>query len=140
MFNLTVEEAHTFYVGEQGWLVHNAGTPNTGYTVKPSQTGLNMIRQHLSGDLSANFNDAMITRVENALKGGGQLVGADANFYLHEIKETTLMGKGMSYAEAHAAALKAYGHVEFDLYHPNVISSMPEEFGSKWFEHWGICR
>lgn len=24
MFNLTVDEAHTFYVGEQGWLVHNA--------------------------------------------------------------------------------------------------------------------
>ncbi|WP_424949461.1 hypothetical protein [Deinococcus sp.] len=23
MFNLTVDEAHTFYVGENGWLVHN---------------------------------------------------------------------------------------------------------------------
>ncbi|WP_420594231.1 polymorphic toxin-type HINT domain-containing protein [Deinococcus sp.] len=23
MFNLTVDEAHTFYVGEKGWLVHN---------------------------------------------------------------------------------------------------------------------
>ncbi|WP_156039542.1 hypothetical protein [Deinococcus marmoris] len=25
MFNLTVSEAHTFYVGQGGWLVHNAG-------------------------------------------------------------------------------------------------------------------
>ena len=25
MFNLTVSEAHTFYVGNNGWLVHNAG-------------------------------------------------------------------------------------------------------------------
>ena len=25
MFNLTVDEAHTFYVGTQGWLVHNGG-------------------------------------------------------------------------------------------------------------------
>ncbi|WP_343216600.1 hypothetical protein [Deinococcus aestuarii] len=29
MFNLTVDEAHTFYVGTQGWLVHNC----TPYTV-----------------------------------------------------------------------------------------------------------
>ena len=27
MFNLTVETAHTFYVGTQGWLAHNAGAP-----------------------------------------------------------------------------------------------------------------
>lgn len=27
MFNLTVSEAHTFYVGQNGWLVHNASWP-----------------------------------------------------------------------------------------------------------------
>ena len=27
MFNLTVETAHTFYVGQDGWLVHNASCP-----------------------------------------------------------------------------------------------------------------
>ncbi|WP_240741115.1 polymorphic toxin-type HINT domain-containing protein [Deinococcus sp. Arct2-2] len=27
MFNLTVSEAHTYYVGDQGWLVHNADAP-----------------------------------------------------------------------------------------------------------------
>lgn len=39
MFNLTVSEAHTYYVGQDGWLVHNAdgscgltflGTKNAG--------------------------------------------------------------------------------------------------------------
>ncbi|WP_235910277.1 polymorphic toxin-type HINT domain-containing protein [Deinococcus kurensis] len=39
MFNLTVSEAHTYYVGQEGWLVHNAngscgltflGTKNAG--------------------------------------------------------------------------------------------------------------
>ena len=27
MFNLTVSEAHTYYVGNDGWLVHNVGAP-----------------------------------------------------------------------------------------------------------------
>ncbi|WP_092263694.1 polymorphic toxin type 47 domain-containing protein [Deinococcus reticulitermitis] len=29
MFNLTVDEAHTFYVGNGGWLVHNQSRPTT---------------------------------------------------------------------------------------------------------------
>ena len=36
MFNLTVDEAHTFYVGQDGWLVHNAG----GSPVLPTATDL----------------------------------------------------------------------------------------------------
>ncbi len=31
MFNLTVDEAHTFYVGEKGWLVHNTSCPVNDY-------------------------------------------------------------------------------------------------------------
>ncbi len=32
MYNLTVEEAHTFFVGDSDWLVHNAGGPrNCGF-------------------------------------------------------------------------------------------------------------
>ncbi len=36
MFNLTVSEAHTFYVGQNGWLVHNVGNNGvvTFYTVQ----------------------------------------------------------------------------------------------------------
>ncbi|GAA5534078.1 hypothetical protein Dalu01_02486 [Deinococcus aluminii] len=30
MFNLTVSEAHTFYVGQDGWLVHNQNGPACG--------------------------------------------------------------------------------------------------------------
>lgn len=29
MFNLTVSEAHTLYVGNNDWLVHNATTPSS---------------------------------------------------------------------------------------------------------------
>lgn len=32
MFNLTVDTAHTFYVGQDGWLVHNQNNPKPPYT------------------------------------------------------------------------------------------------------------
>jgi hypothetical protein len=138
MYNLSVETAHTFYVGEGQWLVHNANGPKTPYTVNPTEAGLNTIRQHLSGDLSAPFNDDMISRIETAIKGGQKLTGADANFYLHEIKEATLMGKGLTYEQAHAKALKNYGLSEFDLYHPDVIQKNKGWFNDKWPKYWGI--
>jgi YD repeat-containing protein len=41
MFNLTVDEAHTFYVGQNGWLVHNCDdlTPVTNALERAIQTG-----------------------------------------------------------------------------------------------------
>lgn len=43
MFNLTVDEAHTFYVGEQGWLVHNTNCPSVRSVAdnspRPPRTG-----------------------------------------------------------------------------------------------------
>ncbi|WP_425147053.1 HNH/ENDO VII family nuclease [Deinococcus sp.] len=35
MYNLTVEVGHTFYVGEQGWLVHNANCLNLKFWNEP---------------------------------------------------------------------------------------------------------
>jgi Pretoxin HINT domain len=41
MFNLTVSEAHTFYVGNNGWLVHNINGPMYGpYQLTGGKTGL----------------------------------------------------------------------------------------------------
>jgi YD repeat-containing protein len=37
MFNLTVDTAHTFYVGSQGWLVHNATNPIRSEIPLPQQ-------------------------------------------------------------------------------------------------------
>ena len=109
-------------------------------SVKPTQEGLDTIKEHLSGDMQADFNDAMIDRIENTLKKGGKLEGPDAEFYRHELEESRLMQQGLDYDTAHNAALDKYGVTEFDLYHPDVIKEMPEWFGLAWFEYWGISR
>ncbi|MCM1259285.1 MAG: hypothetical protein NC307_15775 [Roseburia sp.] len=111
-----------------------------GNSVKPTKEGLDIIEKHLSGDMQADYNDAMIERIRNILKEGGELTGPDAEFYRHEIEETRLMNQGMDYNTAHGAALEKYGVTEFDLYHPDVIESMPEWFGSSWFDYWGISH
>ena len=56
--------------------------------------------------------------------------GADANFYLHEAAEATMMGRGLGYDAAHAAALNKYGVSPFSLYHPDVIQANPGLFNS----------
>ncbi len=111
-----------------------------GNSVKPTKEGLDIIEKHLSGDMQADYNDAMIERIKNILKERGELTGPDAEFYRHEIEETRLMNQGMDYDTAHGAALDKYGVTEFDLYHPDVIESMPEWFGSPWFDYWGISH
>jgi len=45
MFNLTVDEAHTFYVGQDGWLVHNTG----GKPPIDPKTGLPLVKDPASG-------------------------------------------------------------------------------------------
>ena len=109
-------------------------------SIKPTQEGLDTIKEHLSGDMQADFNDAMIDRIENTLKKGGKLEGPDAEFYRHELEESRLMQQGLDYDTDHNAALDKYGVTEFDLYHPDVIKEMPEWFGLAWFEYWGISR
>ena len=106
--------------------------------VKPTQEGLDTIKKHLSGDMQADFNDAMIARIEKTFKEGGKLEGPDAEFYRHELEEFRLMKQGLDYGTAHTAALDKYGVTEFDLYHPDVIKEMPKLFSPAWFEYWGI--
>jgi hypothetical protein len=36
MYNLTVAVAHTFFVGDEQWLVHNCGTSKTEPTLPPN--------------------------------------------------------------------------------------------------------
>ena len=80
----------------------------------------------------------MIDRVSEALDNGEELIGPDAEFYLHELEETRLMEQGLDYVNAHNSALEEFGVTEFDLYHPKVIKDMPEWFGTAWYEYWGI--
>ncbi len=80
----------------------------------------------------------MIQRLENALASGQKLLGADASFYLHELKEADLMAEGMSYNAAHGAALEYYGVSRFSVYHPDVIKSLSSWFNDLWKSFWGL--
>ena len=80
----------------------------------------------------------MIARLRTALKSGKALSGADANFYMHELTESKLMASGMSYEEAHQAALEAHGASPFSLYSPEVIKQFPEYFNQAYRDFWGL--
>ena len=114
------------------------GCEGRNSVIKPTQEGVDIITEHLSGDMQADFNDAMIRRIETVLQEGGELKGPDAEFYFHEIEEAGLMNQGLDYDAAHNAALDKYQVTEFDLYHPDVIKAMPEWFSPAWFEYWNI--
>jgi hypothetical protein len=79
-------------------------------------------------------------RLEIALARGRTISGGDASFYMHEVHEATLMGRGTPYDEAHNAALEKYGVSVFSVYHPDVIQAFPEYFNENWFRFWGLER
>lgn len=86
-------------------------------------------------------NTAMIDRLRSALSSGTRILGADASFYLHEISEATMMGRGgrgLTYDAAHAGALAKYGVSPFSVYHPEVIQALSGEFNSNWLRFWGL--
>jgi hypothetical protein len=67
-----------------------------------------------------------------------RLSGADANFYMHELTEKKLMDRGMSYPEAHEAALEAHGASRHSLYSPEVMKQFPEYFNQADRDFWGL--
>jgi hypothetical protein len=111
-----------------------------GRSIKVSEKGLTIVEQHLARPefAGAPQNAAMIARLRSALSGGSRVTGADASFYLHEVSEATMMGRGLSYDAAHAAALGKYGVSPFSVYHPEVIQAHPGFFNSNWAAFWRI--
>ncbi|WP_241020171.1 hemagglutinin repeat-containing protein [Burkholderia sp. Ac-20345] len=101
-------------------------------SVAVSKKGLEIVSSHLSqfGDDAANAG--MLQRLQSAFANGQSVTGADANFYLHELTESTLMRQGMSYDVAHAAAVTKYGVSPFQLYAPEVIDANPSLFNNAW--------
>lgn len=76
MFNLTVSEAHTFYVGTNGWLVHNQNGsqprfegPKPTYTVNPAhvpgQPGFRPNKTPLPADAAEVFRTAVPDNASN---------------------------------------------------------------------------
>ncbi len=101
-----------------------------------------LVEQHLAQfeEFPGEFpqNQAMLNRLKSALTQECEISGADLSFYYHELKEAELMASGLSYYEAHTAALQFYGVSPFSLYHPNVIKDFPDQFNKNWFDAWGI--
>jgi hypothetical protein len=113
----------------------------TNKEITVTQKGLDKVKNHISNNgFDAPENSAMINRIETALKNGEKITGADASYYMHELKESTLMSKGLSYEEAHVAALETYQVSPFSVYHPEVIQQNPSAWGKPWFNFWGIKK
>jgi RHS repeat-associated protein len=132
-------------IGATGaYLAGSQGGPGLGRladrTVFVSEKGLAIAEAHVARFGQVGYNTAMIERLRTALSQRNPISGADASFYLHEIREATLMGRGMEYAAAHCEALNRYGVSPFSVYHPQVIQAMPQQFGPSWFEFWKLPR
>ncbi|MDP5275123.1 RHS repeat-associated core domain-containing protein [Chengkuizengella axinellae] len=109
-----------------------------GKELNVSQKGLDIVKSHLSQFGDFPENTAMIRRLEDATANKKKISGADASFYMHEVSESTKMKKGIDYDTAHKEALQKYEVSPFSVYHPDVIKSMPENFGGAWKKFWGI--
>lgn len=109
-----------------------------GKELNVSQKGLDIVKSHLSQFGDFPENTAMIKRLEDAMANKKKILGADASFYMHEVSEATKMKKGIDYDTAHAEALQKYDVSPFSVYHPDVIKSMPENFGRAWKKFLGI--
>jgi hypothetical protein len=114
----------------------------SGREVTVTQEGLDIVSQHLSTfeEFPGEFpqNTMMLERLQSAMNAGERVSGADAVFYTHELVEARLMGAGMAYEDAHAAALSMYNVSPFSVYHPDVINALPELFNSSWRAFWGL--
>jgi hypothetical protein len=103
-----------------------------------TESDLSQVAEHLGrAELDPSpANDAMIQRIEQALQEGRALTEGETNFMTHELTEKGLMDRGMSYEEAHAAAMET--HPVFKNYDPEVIQQFPELFNSNWLRAWGL--
>ena len=106
--------------------------------VRISQKGLDLIVDHLAQFEDYAPNAGMIQRLQDAFAAGQKVTGADANFYLHEASEATMMARGLIYDVAHAAALEKFGVSNFSLYHPKIIQAFPALFNNAWRAFWGL--
>lgn len=107
-----------------------------GKEIKVTQKGLDILETHLKQFEAYGPNDAMISRLRSALAEGRTVSGADASFYLHEVSEATMMGRGMTYDAAHQAALTKFGVSPYSVYAPAVIQAFPGEFNANWSSFW----
>ena len=126
------------FIGDVGAAGLSLETSEASSGIQVSQKGLDLITEHLGRLDPADYNDAMIDRLRTAMQNGDRVFGPDADFYMHEANEATLMNRGLLYDEAHIQALERYGVTEFDLYHPEIIKTY--KFNEAWWNYWMIPR
>ena len=72
MFNLSVQTAHTFYVGTQGWLVHNCDPI--------SRSAGNLVAQQIRTTLNLGTNKRTIAYADIYIKGlEGRIIGVSGS-------------------------------------------------------------
>jgi RHS repeat-associated protein len=108
--------------------------------IRVSEKGLSLVESHLEQFGPVPQNQVMVSRLREALKSGSKVTGADASFYMHEASEATMMRRGLSYEQAHPAALQKYEVSPFSVYHPEAIQANPEAFNSSWRRFWETKR
>jgi hypothetical protein len=109
-----------------------------GKSLNVSEKGLAIVEQHLTQFGDVPQNTAMIGRLRAALTEGRAISGADASFYMHEVAEATMMGRGMTHGAAHSGALAKYGVSPFSVYHPEAVKEFSSAFNSNWTSFWGL--
>lgn len=76
-----------------------------------TESGIIVVTRHLA-QFDAVENNIMIGRLKKIASGELKATEIDMNFYKHELRESELMKKGMSYDEAHEKTLKEQGMYE----------------------------
>lgn len=105
--------------------------------LRVSEKGLGVVEGHLAQFGEVPENAAMVARLRGALESGTRISGADASFYLHELSEATMMGRGLS-TRRHTRAPSESCVSPFSVYHPEVIVANPAVFNANWLGFWGI--
>ncbi|HRJ87051.1 MAG TPA: RHS repeat-associated core domain-containing protein [Pyrinomonadaceae bacterium] len=100
--------------------------------------GLDIVKNHLARFGDDAGNSGMVRRLEDAIKSsGGRVTGADRNFYVHELKESTLFRRNLFTSdEAHKIALRWDNANPFSLYHRDVIRANPRIFNPNFMQYW----
>ncbi|GHT96973.1 hypothetical protein AGMMS49545_23470 [Betaproteobacteria bacterium] len=134
-YNLEVANAHTFFVGEDGVLVHNGRCPPSLRKqsaakggVQVTEKGIARVESHAAQFGNDPANAVMIERLR-----AGHATPQDLTFYMHELKESSLMRQGLSDRAAHLETLKWQGieykaGYEAKIYHPDAIRAGGSEF------------
>jgi hypothetical protein len=66
MYNLTVDQVHTFFVGDGQWLVHNADGPCSSLFLKYASFRRNAAEQIANGHSKLDHADSFIGAITNA--------------------------------------------------------------------------